>query len=282
MYLFVVSSWIINECAIFINSTIMHNTPLYVFEGLLYLIVVLVLYNGFETLTRMVVILTFLVIVFSLIVLLLASMNYDTTLLFPLFPKGIKPFFYDILWTIGHPFGETVIIFSLLPRVNPDDKPHLGKLMYATLIMDGIFLSLLITCTIMTFGPLASDINYSLYAISQTIRIADFFDRIESVVGIVLIIICTVRAIIVLYILNLSICKSFRLKNERILILPLIIASFLHALSMVKQHRDLLDYYVSWFPFVGLVILAVPFLLITLIVFIRSKKNNLKPPKSTG
>lgn len=51
----------------------------------------------------------------------------------------------------------------------------------------GITLVTSIVCSIMALGPLADELKYSLYQLARLIFIGEIIDRIESVIGISLI-----------------------------------------------------------------------------------------------
>ncbi|MDF2652576.1 MAG: spore gernimation protein, partial [Paenibacillus sp.] len=170
----------------FFKSTMMRETPTYVFHLLVLFTAALTVRSGIEVMARMFTLLLITIFIFSAIVMLLTLPAYRVELLMPLFPKGFKPVLHGAYIAYGFPYAELILFSMVLPFVRKDQEP-LGKFMFTSLLISGFSLTLVIVCTIMALGPMAGNIKYSLFTLARLIELAEIIERVESVIGMALI-----------------------------------------------------------------------------------------------
>ncbi|MBA2943656.1 endospore germination permease [Paenibacillus sp. CGMCC 1.16610] len=218
---FHMTSGIVLDIGIFMTTTMMRETPIYVFNTLIFLLIYATVRMGIEVIARMFVFLTAMVMVYVFIILILASINYDPSHLVPVMPYGIKPVLLGTYFSFGFPYVEIFLFSMLLPFVSKKQNKRLMSGLFIALVMNGLCLVTVTLCTLMTYGPIAADRRFSMFQLARTIELYDIIQRIESLIGISLIVASYMKATIVLFVLNLTFTHLLKLQDDRLLILPL-------------------------------------------------------------
>ncbi|MBP1991118.1 GerAB/ArcD/ProY family transporter [Paenibacillus eucommiae] len=254
----------------FFTSVMMRDTPSYVFNAMSLLTAALTVRAGVKVIARMFVLLVFIMILFSAAVIIMAVPLYKPEFLLPLFPEGIKPILHGAFIVSGFPFGEVVFFSMILPFVRLDKEATLGKHLYAALTVTGILLTLSTLSTLMAFGPAAGFFKYSLYRLAGEIQIAEVIQRIESVIGIALIVGSYMKATVYLFILDTILSKLFNLEKKSVLIYPITLVCIFLSLTMFKDPSDFNDQVYRIWPFVVVTIGCSVVFLLTIITICKS------------
>ena len=166
----------------------------------------------------------------------------------PLFPHGFKPVLHGAYMAYGFPYAELVLFSMVLPFVRKDQEP-LGKFMFASLLISGLSLTLVIVCTIMALGPIAGNIKFSLFTLARLIELAEIIERVESVIGMTLIAGSYMKATIV------AVCDQFGvipiipdLQDEKILIFPYSFFAAMVSLTMFKNELEFMEHVGTVWP----------------------------------
>ena len=271
--LFIMVSWIVLDMGAFMISTMMRNTPLYAFNALIMASAAMTVRAGIEVMVRMFVIFVHLLLFFVFLVLLLSIPNYHPEFLLPIFPEGLLPVLHGSYFVFGFPFAEVIVFTMLLSFTSKKAGDGLNKKMFLSLFFNGLILMITTIVTIMVFGPIAGEIKYSLFGVSRLIDIANFLQRIESVIGISLIAGSYMKATIALYALNLMLSQLFKLKDDRILIFPISISCFLLTLVMFNNESEFIEKVTQVWPLTHFSFTVTPVLIVALVTLIRSKLN---------
>jgi spore germination protein KB len=186
----------------------------------------------------------------------------------------MKPVLHGAYYTFGFPFAEVVLFGMLLPFVNKETGKSLGKLMVLTLLFNVVILILVVDCTMMAVGPLSGELKYSLYELARLISVGDFIERIESVIGLSLTIGSYMKATIVLYVLNLALANTLKIKDMRIFTLPLALVSFFLTLVMFDNESEFVERVTVVWPLMNIVCTVIPLLTITLVTIMRGMFSN--------
>ncbi|WP_254780987.1 GerAB/ArcD/ProY family transporter [Alteribacillus bidgolensis] len=88
--------------------------------------------------------------------------------------------------------------------------------------------------TIMVFGPIAGERAYSMFEVARTIELYEIIQRMESLIGYALIVASYMKAVISLYVLNITITHLFRSQDTNILIFPLALVCFLYSTLQIS------------------------------------------------
>lgn len=258
----------------FFTSVMMNETPSYVFNSLSLIAAALTAQAGIKVIARMFLLLVFIMLSFSIAVMLLAVPIYNPTYLLPLMPMGVKPILHGFFIAAGFPFGEVVLFSMLLPFVSKDKSTALAKGLYLAFTVTGIMLICSVLSAIMTFGPASGYFQYSLFKLASEIQIAEIIQRIESVIGIALILGSYMKLTLFLLILSLLITQLANLSDERVVIYPLTLICILLSLTMFQSPADFYEQvYVIW-PFTVLTAGCSVIFLLTLITYIKRKSTS--------
>ncbi|MGO4269418.1 endospore germination permease, partial [Paenibacillus sp. TAF58] len=256
----------------FFKSTMMRETPTYVFHLIILFIAALTVRSGIEVMARMFTLLLITIFIFSAIVMLLSIPAYRVELLMPLFPKGFKPVLHGAYITYGFPYAELVLFSMILPFVRKDQEP-LGKFMFVSLLISGLSLTLVIVCTIMALGPMAGNIKFSLFTLARLIELAEIIERVESIIGMTLIAGSYMKATIALFVINLGLSQLFHLQDDKILIFPIAFCTGMLSLSMFRNELEFMGHVGTVWPLFITVTGVVPILLLTIVTAFKSRRK---------
>ncbi|SFF42713.1 spore germination protein KB [Paenibacillus algorifonticola] len=263
---------IVLDIGLFMQSSMMRGTPVYAFSLPILMVAALTVRAGIEVMARMFAIIIVLVICSVTVVLLLSLENYNWGFLIPVMPHGIKPLLHGAFFSFGFPYAEIFLFAMLLPFVRERSSGELNRTMFIGLIWNIITLCISIICTIMMFGPLAGVKKYSLFEVARTVEVQEIISRIESVMGMSLIAGSYMKATITLYVLSLYVSQLFKLKNYKVIAMPLALVAFLNILVGFKSDMDWTELVSVVHPLWVSVSFVFPLLLITLVALFR------KPP----
>ena len=232
---FHMTSGIVLDIGLFMTNSMMRQTPLVLFIFPIFFVVALTVRSGIEAMARMFFIPIVIVLLSTIIILLLSIPNYQVEHLFPILPDGIRPVVLGAYFSYGFPYVELMLITMLLPYVRKEGRPNLKKGLYIALLVNGFFLIAVTLSTILVFGPLAGERLYSMFEVARTVDLLEVIQRIESLIGISLILTAYMKAVITLFILNLTFTKLFNLQDDRILVFPLALTCFLFSLQQIEK-----------------------------------------------
>ena len=250
----------------------MKETPVYVFNSLSLLTAALTVRAGVKVMARMFVLLVFAMVLGSIVVILLAVPQYRVEFLLPFLPDGLKPILHGTFISAGFPFGEVVFFSMLLPFVRASWK-DLRRKMYLGFTATGTLLMLSTLCTLLTFGPAAGSLKYSLYRLAGEIEIAEIVQRIEAVIGIALILGSYMKASIFLLIFNRVLAELLRLKDDRILVYPTSLICLMLSLTMFDSPATFDEQVYRIWPFTVMAIGGGYILLLTLVTLLQSARK---------
>lgn len=272
--LFHMVSGIVLEIGAFMTNSMMRETPFYVFNLLIFLLAATTVRLGIEVMARMFVLLILAVTSFVFFILFLASFNYHAEYLLPIMPYGIKPILLGAYFSYGFPYVELVLFAMILPFTRKEQIKKLKKRMYLSLLFNGFCLISVIVCSIMLFGPIAGLQKYSIFELARTIEILEVFQRIESLIGISLIVSTYMKATIVLFALNSTLSHLFKLKDNHLLIYPISLLCFLISILVMSNGETRWDNIVAAIhPLWGTIAFLMPILFLTIVSLFKKKTS---------
>jgi spore germination protein KB len=226
---------IVLDIGMFMNSSMMRQTPLYLFTLSVFIVVALTVRSGLETMVRMFVGPLVFVLAFIFLTIILALPNYRTEHLLPIMPDGIKPILLGAYFSYGFPYVELFLFAMLLPYTHQGEYKQLKRGMFAALLLNGFCLIAVTLCTILVFGPMAGERKYSMFEVARTIDMMEVIQRIESIIGFSLIVNSFMKASIVLFVLKETFSKLFNVRDDKLLVFPLAMAGFLFTMLFVAK-----------------------------------------------
>ncbi|MBM7564335.1 GerAB/ArcD/ProY family transporter [Paenibacillus sacheonensis] len=276
------ASAIVLDIAMFLNSSVMRNTPSYWFILLSFLVAALSVRTGIDKMTGLFPVLMASVMLFVVLVTLLSISNYSFGNLLPVLPNGAKPLLQGVYTTYGFPYCEVVLFSMILCYVKAFGKRFEFKALQAVLA-NALSLSGATVVTILVFGPIAGDRKYSLFEVARTVNIIDVFSRMEALIGYSLILASFMKTTIVLFTAHQTLMHLLKLKQDRMLIFPL--ALFMAAISLAaatrgetKWHYEVSAIHPLW----GFSFALLPLLIVFAVDLMRGKKDDAQPPQAAN
>lgn len=267
---------IVGDIGGFFKSVMMRETPGYMFHSLTFLTAAVTVRAGIEVMTRLFTIVVIIMYIFSVGVLLLSLQAYDIERLLPILPQGIKPVLHGVYFAWGFPNAELILFSMLLPFVGRE-KEKLHKRMFATLLVNGITLTIVIVCTIMALGQMAGMYKYSVFTLARLIEVREFIERIESIPGIALIAGSYMKATIVLFVTSLGISQLFRMDDYRILVFPVSLVSLLLSLTMFTDEVEFREFVTNVWSLLITLTGVLPILVLTVVTAVKSAAKRKAP-----
>lgn len=262
---------IVIEVSGFFKSTMMKNTPSPVINAMFFTMAALTARAGIEVMARMFSILALIMFGCVTAVLLLVSVNFHPEFLLPVMPDGIKPILHGAYIAYGFPYAEVVIFSWILQFVRKDEAHRLGRDMCSAFVINGITLLFSIISSIIVLGPLAGDLKYSLYQLARLVFVQEIIERIESVIGLSLIIGSYMKSTIVLFIITRLLSQLSGLSNYRIVIFPTTLICLLLSVTMYANEASFVeDGYVMW-PLFNTIAYVVPMLIVLAATWINGR-----------
>jgi spore germination protein KB len=167
-----------------IVTTILSETPMIVVIGSFMVLMIYCLLGGVETFGRMAEI-VFPVYIFALIliwILLVSVPEFNLKNLTPVLGMGPMPLLKSAIPTaINFPFGETIVIMMFYPFLNKSgNQKKVGML---SILIGGLLLIFNSIMMISVLGPeIYSKDLFTLLAATQMVSIADFLERFDALV----------------------------------------------------------------------------------------------------
>lgn len=268
--LFEMTTDIVHEVGKYVNSSLMRQTPQYIFDIFIYTTVAITVRAGIEVMSRMFAILIFIVMLFTILTLLLSIPNYHIEFLRPILPDGIKPVLHGAYLSFGFTHAEPVLLALLLPFVR---RPA-GKLHKKLVIAFGISVVTLIAVaisTILVFGPLAGERKYSMVEVARMIDVQPIIQRVEFIIGIALIVSSYMKACITLFILNQLVVHVCKLKDEKAFILPLTFINMIFAFILQRSEARLAEHISVILPLWKLSGFTIPLLIVVAVHLLKKR-----------
>ncbi|WP_332629514.1 GerAB/ArcD/ProY family transporter [Halalkalibacter flavus] len=276
--LILIIAFIIIDIGGFFANALMRETPTYVFHTLILLVAAMTARSGIEPMARMFVWLLIIMVVLSLGVLALVFREYRVEHLLPVMPDGIMPILLGSYRAFSFPYSELILFSLLLPFLNKGDRKPFKKIMFFTLIVHGLLMIIPIVLVTMAYGPIAGKVQYSIFNLSRLVNIRDAIERIESGIGLVLIVGSYMKTSIMLFILKEFLSNVLKLQDKQIIIFPISFLILLLSLTIFDHETEFVDaVFVTW-PLFMITIVVLPFLFVTFVALF--KRNGLDKSES--
>ncbi|SFD79487.1 spore germination protein KB [Paenibacillus catalpae] len=267
-------SGIVLDIGLFMVSSMMRETPLYVFTFLAFAISAATAYAGIEVIARMFTLIAIVLLLMIGLVLVLALNHYNPSSLLPIMPDGMKPILHGAYFTFGFPYVEVFLIAMLLPFVSKETSPKLPRTLLTSLALNVLIICISSICTIMAFGPLAGKRPYALFSLAHIVEFQEIVQRIESIIGISLILGSFMKTTVTLYVLSLYLTQLFKLSDNRIFIMPLALLGFMITLVGFDGSAEWTEIVSVLHPIWGSAAFVVPLLLVMVVAIFKGKILN--------
>ncbi len=219
-YPILTSAATLREIGDFMTTHVMPETPIQAIIILFLGITIMGTRLGLEPMARAAEMLFPLVLLLFLgfVVLLLPEAKLEKML--PVLEGGVKPVLRGSLPVIAFPFLESIVFLMILPYVNEPAKIRKSFLLGA--LIGGIVLNVTILLTIVVLGPdLAARHIYPSYALARKISVGRFLERVEAIIMVIWVITTYFKVTFYFYAANFGLAQLLKLKEYRMLTLPL-------------------------------------------------------------
>lgn len=269
LFLLLIISSMMYRTGLFFTSEMMRNTPLYIIISVIFLVSIITVAAGLRVITQMFIPLIYFIISSVAAILIFCFPCYEPSSLLPLFADGLMPFWNGVYLSLGYPNGDILYFSSILAFIVHDkDEGRFIKWMYGAHFVNTVILALSIMCSIMALGPLTGVRKFPLYQIAQFINIGNHIERLESIFGIILILGTYMKLTFLIFIVQITMVRLFRLKDEKSLLFHLGIVSLLLSLTMFQNELALSKIPTAQ-PIISFTIVGIPLFVAVLLTKLR-------------
>lgn len=275
-FLLQMQSAMVIDVGLFMVSSMLRETPMYVFTLLIFIVSAATAFAGLEVMARMFTLTMILTALCVLVVLVIALPDYNPSFLLPVLPKGIKPVLHGAYFTFGFPFAEVFLFSMLLPFVKKTSLDKMPRTLFITLGINILILCASTVSAIMIFGPFAGEKPYVLFSLARVVEFQEIIQRVESIIGMSLILGSYMKTSITLYVMSLYISKLVGLQDSRTIVMPLALIGFLMGLNSFDGAAEWSQIVSTVHPVWAFAAFVVPLLLLTVITLFKkddSKKT---------
>lgn len=268
LYLLTGTSILIREFAEVLKVYSLPVTPTSFIIAALLCITSSACFAGLEGIARSARVLVYYILCGFLIVIVLASINYDFHYLFPIFGNGFQR---TVVYGLGRSsfYGEVILLGVIATSLQ--GVSHLKRAGVISVILSAILVSAALAASMMAFNySTAQEITSQMYELSRSIQLGSFLQRLDPLFLFTWCIGTVISISFLQYCTLSTYCKAFRMQDMRPLILP--VAIILFTGSMIPQELTTITEYVQitrqygWIIYFGL-----PF--VTLIIAVIRKKK---------
>ena len=253
----------------FINSQFLFKTPILAISIIFMIPIIYTVSKGLKTIgrTSTILFLTTIIIYFLSLFSLIGKVELSN--IYPIFENGVIPVFDGALITFAY---NVIAIYPLLiiPKNNISENNKLGKSLIKFYLYNFITMFIVIFLIITIFGaPLAILYQYPEFHILKTVNVANFFQRVESILAFQWLFDFAVGLMIFVYFIKTALKQTFSLNNKFDKPLIFIISILIIYLSTIIFENNTIayDFLGKTYKYVRVLILF----LIPLIVYIISK-----------
>ncbi|WP_053376503.1 GerAB/ArcD/ProY family transporter [Paenibacillus sp. FJAT-27812] len=247
--LYIVYYWInfdfiiLNQHIQFINTVLLHKSPSIVVSLSLALLCGIAVYMGIESIARCNEFLALVMFVLLIPLLMLMLAEFDPERLRPVLSEGMLPILQGTIYPVAY-LSQFIILGWLLPYLNQPKKAF--KASFIGLFANAGLLAITVLLLIMIFGPLTEKLTFPLLSVIQYIGFQGSFERLEALAVAIWVMGCFVKVALTFFIICLSICQLFNIKNYRDLVMPITILSVLGSVSVFANYSTDLSYYLKY------------------------------------
>ncbi len=252
----------------FINSQFLFQTPLIVIAIILLIGILYVSIKNLTTIARTGTVFFIISTILYIIAALSLLKEFNVNGLKPVFNSGIIPILKGSFSSLGLNVFPLFIILIIPKNSIKNNNKILSSFFKVYIFRYICMLSVLVICVAILGIELTNLYQYPEYHILKTINIANFFQRVESVLSIQWIFDAVMSVALCIYFAKESITKTFNFKNKfnlvniAIVIIVLIISQYVFSSNTVAE-----TFYKNIYPFLT----SIFFLIIPLIILVIVK-----------
>jgi len=263
----------------FIYLYLLSTTPILLLRVLFLGTIYLSLLHGIEVMARVAQLLFnivfFVFVTFSILIILVNPEQINIECFFPILEYGFKPLIKPILFmSVSIPFGEFFIIMVIFHHINDKRKVLLTGILAQ--LGAGFMIVVVFTLNLLILSP--ETLSYMLspaLRISRRIDIEGFFQRLDFVVIMILLVLSYIKSSLLIYGANHCLAHVFKIKREVLLYSVICIVIFIFSIFYFPNYILLLKFSTKFvMPYINTTFeFFIPFILFVLSFL---KKGKLK------
>lgn len=231
---------LLREISTTVITTILPRTPIQVTIAISTIAMAYLIRKGLETIARVNIIMMPISLFFVVTIFLLATPAMKVENITPILENGVMPIFKGAITPVGW-FGEVVSMAFLLPFVNK--LPKAKKPFYLGILFSGLVFTFVIIGSISVFGPdITKNTSFPTLAVAREVNLANFLERIESLLIATWIIWNFIKTGVFYYISVLILSQWLKLDNYRPVVFPMGIIIALVAEAFFMTSIQLSDF----------------------------------------
>jgi spore germination protein KB len=225
---------VIREIGDFVTTQMMTETPMRVINLLMIILVVIVIRSGLENIARSAEFIfpVYLLMLTMMVIFLLPEAHFAK--LTPVMESSFLNIAEGVVFYVTFPFCEMFAFWMIFPHVakNKHFKRDylLGALLAGLVIFIIILMSLLVLGTYLTKHQM-----YSAYTLAKKVNIGHFVQRLEAIMAITWIMSTLMRSIIYGYAFVKGVADLLKLRDYRMLLIPLGLTMFAYAVIVMPN-----------------------------------------------
>ncbi len=260
---------ILRQAVDFLATGIMPETPGEAFLLLLMGVTVYITWEGIVPLARV----SELILVFTLFtilfVLLLVAKDIDLSALQPVLEKGMKPVLLAAATPMGW-FGDVLVMTMLLPCLEKPSQARAAALW--AIVTSALFIELLVVAVIGVFGSNEAVLmSFPVFSLVRMINIADFLQRIESLLLAIWLVLIFVKLSLFLYAGTTGLAGWLNLQDYRPLVLPVGIIVMVLSLQAFANLMEVKAFLKTIWPLIAVILTFALPLFLLMVSYIRVK-----------
>ncbi len=216
------------------------ETPLFIVNALLILVVIYALRKGIEVLARTGEMFFILMYVLAIVgfALIVFSGLIDVNNLKPVLEAGIMPVLkVGLTETVFFPFGEAIVFSTLLPYLNHPTKAKMTG--FFALTLSGINLAIVMAINISVLGvDLTARSQFPLLSTVQSIQVAEFLERLDVFFMMAMVIGIFFKASVYLYGAVAGAAVLFKIKDPTKTVYPLGLVTLFISVTIASSYSE--------------------------------------------
>jgi spore germination protein KB len=257
----------------FINSQFLFKTPILAISIFFMIPVIYTVNKGLKTIGRTGMVLFIINILFFLLSFLSVINKIDLSNLSPTLENGIFPILDGALVEFSY-CALAYFLLLIIPKNNISQNKNLGKCLLKIYIYNFIVMFIFMFLILTVFGQrLANLYQYPEYHLLKTINVADFLQRVESVLSFQWLFDFCMSLIIFVYYIKTSLQQTLKLENKFDLLFIILISIIIIILSVTifKDNTIAYDFLGKIYKYIRVFILFFIPLFIWIVVKVRKK-----------
>ncbi|WP_099353116.1 GerAB/ArcD/ProY family transporter [Fredinandcohnia onubensis] len=240
LYFAYLAARILRDFGVMLVTFAYPETPLFIVNALLIIVVVYAVRKGIEVLGRtgeLLFSIMYLLAVTGFILIVISGL-IDVNNLKPILGEGILPVLKaTFIQTLYFPFGETIVFAMIFPYLNHSRKAQIAGL--CAIGLSGINLALVMLMNISVLGVnLTSRAPFPLLATIQMIQVAEFIERLDIFFMLALIIGGFFKIGIFFYAVVTGVANLFSIDSHTRLCFPMALVVLLLSITMASSFAE--------------------------------------------